>query len=169
MLRWAFLIVVIVGVIGIARVLLFAAASSPGEEWMRWTPSVDLATLADGETRRMEWNGRPWFLRAVGPDERAAAGAADPATLRQSESVESRLLRVEIGLATRWFAALAGRTAEGCEVREARGGWNDTCGGGYDVTGRALKESVAKENLARPDYVVRRGVFHLHPDQMGEG
>ena len=156
MLRAAFLLFALVGLVGIARVLFGAASDRTGDEWMRWTPSVDLAELAPGKERRLDWNGRGWRVRALRPDEVSGLDTT-------SGSRENRLLRIELGQDTRWFAVVAARG--GCDLAFADGTWSGPCAERYDAIGRALGNAGA--DLATPDYVIRRGTLHLHPDQGG--
>ena len=154
MLRYAFLILLAVGALGIGRVLIGASSDRAGDAWMRWTPSVDLASLAPGEERVLAWNGRDWIVRAL-PAADVAALATDDA-----RATRNRLLRVELGLETRWFAVTA--APAGCEPGSSRAG-SVHCGDRYDAIGRS--RDAAFPDLATPDYVIREGRLHLHPDQ----
>lgn len=112
-LRVAFKLAIAIGVVT-AAVVVLAYLGGGTSEPLRGTVRFTVGDLAPGQSRRLDWNGRPVVIVR-----RAGAGESGPG----------------------WFVALASGTAMGCPVswEPARETFLETCSGTrYDARGRPI-------------------------------
>ena len=170
-MRWLIWAMVLVGVVGIARVLMSATAYNPADDWMRWAASLDLRTLEDGKHATITGSGKAVLVTAIGTDDLARLDQVDPSNLIEPATPKDRLVRVELDGETRRFA-IFNSVAPGrwCIVMRLRGPqldrWVDPCHGArFDLLGRALV-GPTNGNLEMPEILIRRGVLYIRPENV---
>ena len=144
---------------------------------------VDVATLAPGELRTIEWRGKPvWLLRRTratlsslesarpqlsDPDSQVASQQPDYAR-NPTRSLEPELF-VTVALCTHLGCVPTYAPEPGSIQKEWPGGFYCPCHGSkFDLAGRVFKGSPAPTNLVIPPYHVRSGsllVIGLDPKE----
>lgn len=162
------------GVVGGAGLLAaaypFVASLEPSERSRAFggPVQVDLATLAVGELRTVEWRGKPvWLMRRSDEMVRALRWPdpelADPQSKRSEQPAscanptrsERADLFVAIGICTHLGCTPTLRLDDAALNAElhAPGGFVCPCHGSrYDLAGRVVKNVPAPTNLEIPDY-----------------
>lgn len=111
---------------------------------------VDLSTIAEGQTVKILWRGKPVFIRHRTADEIARAVADNTADLVDPQNDELRAEKPE------WLIMIGVCTHLGCVPLDQKGdfnGWFCPCHGShYDISGR-IRKGPAPRNLEVPQYV----------------
>lgn len=110
----------------------------------RATTEVELDNIAPGESKTVEWQGKPVFVLHRTPEQiesmQASKGAKDP------EADADRLIKPE------WLVVIGICTHLGCVPNRSKEGWLCPCHGSiYDNSGRILT-GPAPRNLDLPPY-----------------
>ena len=110
---------------------------------------VDLSSIAEGQTVKILWRGKPVFIRHRTADEIAEAVSDNTADLKDPQNDELRAERPE------WLIMVGVCTHLGCVPLDQRGdfgGWFCPCHGShYDISGR-IRKGPAPRNLEVPKY-----------------
>lgn len=124
---------------------------------------VDVSSIEPGGTITVTWRGKPYFVRRLTEDEKAAANALGEGDMKDFAPVAGRISPSEAGAtagsggdAGEWVIVSANCTHLGCVpqvVDSAPEGWFCPCHGSvFDMTGRILRGPAAS-NLPLPPYV----------------
>lgn len=132
--------------------------------------SVDLSTIAEGETRLMQWTGQPVFVRHRTFAETEHARSITP-QMRRDPYARNRMLDAKtlatddnrtLATQSRWLVVGGTCTHLGCLIhsrtpseRVADGiGWQCPCHASrYDLSGRVV-DGPAPQNLPVPPYTI---------------
>ena len=112
---------------------------------------IDVSKIAEGQSIRVMWRGKPVFIRRRTPEEIAQAENVDVSVLPDPEKDEER---VKPGK-EQWLIVVGICTHLGCiplNNKGEYGGWFCPCHGShYDVSGR-IRKGPAPANLHVPPY-----------------
>jgi ubiquinol-cytochrome c reductase iron-sulfur subunit len=117
---------------------------------------VDVAPIAAGQAIKLNWRGKPVFVRNLTAAEVAEANRTPLAELRDPESLAQR---TKDGKAN-WLVTLGVCTHLGCvplgaaegEVRGDYGGYFCPCHGSHYDTAARIRKGPAPKNLEVPEY-----------------
>jgi ubiquinol-cytochrome c reductase iron-sulfur subunit len=117
---------------------------------------VDLAPVAVGQAIKLNWRGKPVFVRNLTPQEIADANNVNVAELRDPQTLAER---TKEGKAN-WLVTLGVCTHLGCvplgaaegEVRGDYGGYFCPCHGSHYDTAARIRKGPAPANLEVPEY-----------------
>jgi ubiquinol-cytochrome c reductase iron-sulfur subunit len=159
------------GAAGVATAIPFVSTLAPSERAraLGAAVEVDVADLAEGETRTVEWRGKPvWIVRRspamLAAVQKPDARLADPQSRRdqQPEAARNatRSLRPEVfvavGLCTHLGcspSAQAAGSANPSVPHDWPGGWFCPCHGSlFDGAGRVFRDMPAPTNLEVPPH-----------------
>jgi len=169
-LRVAAKLMLYFGFAGIVYVFFAALRSGDGEVRSVASLRVAVGDLPAGETRFLNWGGRPVLVYRRTDADVVSLRSADERLL-DPESEESEQPSFAINAyrsqSADWFVSLALGTGQGCSVewlsadpglfqgKPWTGGFRDSCGQDrYDVAGRVYKSQYAKRNLIVPQYSI---------------
>lgn len=115
---------------------------------------VNLAEIAQGQTRTVKWRGKPVFVKHRTEKEVKAMQDVALSDLKDPELDEKRVQKGN----EEWLVVLGSCTHLGCvpsgNMGEFEGGWYCPCHGSqYDASGR-IRKGPAPTNLPVPDYQI---------------
>lgn len=137
----------VVAAIGVATTAWpFISSMNPSRDVLaRAETEVDLHGIAPGETRTVEWQGKPVFILHRTPDQ-ISAMEASMGSNKDPEPDEQRVRQPQ------WLVVVGLCTHLGCVPTRNDRGWFCPChGSAYDNSGRVLK-GPAPRNLDLPPY-----------------
>ena len=145
------------GVGAVAALWPFIDQMNPSAEVLALASvDVDLAPVAEGQGIKVNWRGKPVFIRHMTAREMAEAQAVDASALRDPQTLAERTLDgygqwlIQVGVCTH-LGCIPSGVAEG-EVRGDYDGYFCPCHGShYDNAGR-IRKGPAPTNLAIPEY-----------------
>ena len=128
-----------------AAAIPFVESMKPSADVMsKATTEVDLAGIGKGETRTIEWQGKPVFI--LHRDENQIRTMQDSTDTKDPQKDEDRVQKPE------WLVVVGLCTHLGCIPNRSAEGWFCPCHGSvYDDSGRIL-EGPAPRNLEVPRY-----------------
>lgn len=110
---------------------------------------VDISNIAEGQSSKVMWRGKPVFIRHRTAAEIAEAEADDNADLKDPQTDAERVQKKE------WLVTIGICTHLGCIPTGNEGkynGWFCPCHGSvYDLSGR-IRQGPAPKNLEVPQY-----------------
>jgi ubiquinol-cytochrome c reductase iron-sulfur subunit len=110
----------------------------------RASTEVDLSGIPRGESKTVEWQGKPVFVVHRTQDQISAMEASQG--VKDPQPDKERVVRPE------WLIIVGICTHLGCVPNRRNDGWNCPCHGSqYDISGRILK-GPAPRNLEVPPY-----------------
>lgn len=141
------------GAVGAATALWpFISSMNPSADVLAMASTeVDLSPIAEGQSIKVMWRGKPVFIRHRTAQEIEAARAVDLKELKDPQKDEER---VKSGH-DQWLVMVGVCTHLGCVPLGQAGdynGWFCPCHGShYDTSGR-IRKGPAPENLHVPEY-----------------
>ncbi|MBN8829526.1 MAG: ubiquinol-cytochrome c reductase iron-sulfur subunit [Sphingomonadales bacterium] len=120
------------------------------------TTEVDLSAIAEGQAIKAVFRSQPLFVRHLTAKEIAEADAVDPASLRDPQTLEERVVDGK----KQWLITMGVCTHLGCvplgagegENRGEFGGYFCPCHGSHYDTAARIRKGPAPKNLLVPAY-----------------